>query len=152
MYRQRLDASGWELLLVHPGGPFWRKKDEGAWTIPKGEFNDSESPLDAAKREFNEELGAKPPEAEPIKLKPVRQAGGKVVHCWAVAGDFDPSKLQSNTFKQEWPPKSGRFIDVPEVDRAAWFSPEAARQKINSGQAPLIDELMGVLDVSEARP
>ena len=146
MYRQRFDASGWELLLVHPGGPFWRKKDEGAWTIPKGEFNDSESPLDAAKREFNEELGAQAPEAEPIKLKPVRQAGGKIVHCWAVAGDFDPSNLQSNTFKQEWPPKSGRFIDVPEVDRAAWFSPEAARQKINSGQVPLIDELLGVLD------
>src|SRR5262245_43438569 len=100
LYR-RAQHSQWEVLLVHPGGPFWRKKDDGAWTIPKGEFDDTEGPLAAARREFKEELGADPPSGTPLKLKPVKQAGGKVVHCWALAGDFDPASLQSNTFKHE---------------------------------------------------
>ena len=149
LYRRHDDKPQWELLLVHPGGPFWRKKDDGAWTIPKGEFDDSENPLDAARREFKEELGADPPAADPIKLKPVKQAGGKIVHCWAVAGEFDPTTLHSNTFQQEWPPKSGQMREFPEVDRAAWYSPEMAKQKIIGGQLPLIDELMTMLGDAE---
>src|SRR6185369_17059607 len=145
LYRRCAGGSQWEVLLVHPGGPFWRKKDQGAWTVPKGEFDDRELPLAAARREFKEELGADAPGGDPIKLKPVKQAGGKVVHCWAIEGDFDPELLQSNTFEQEWPPKSGRLVKFPEVDRAAWFSPEAAKQKILGGQVPLIDELVEVL-------
>lgn len=145
MFRRNGDTAGLQLLLVHPGGPFWRKKDEGAWTIPKGEFNDSEDPLDAALREFGEETGAQPPQGEFLKLRPVRQAGGKTVHAWAIEFDFDPKTLQSNTFKQEWPPKSGRMQEFPEVDRAEWFDPPAARRKILNGQIPLIDELLLVL-------
>ncbi len=145
LFRRNGDTAGLQLLLVHPGGPFWRKKDEGAWTIPKGEFNDSEDPLDAALREFGEETGAQPPQGEFLKLRPVRQAGGKTVHAWAIEFDFDPKTLQSNTFKQEWPPKSGRMQEFPEVDRAEWFDPPAARRKILNGQIPLIDELLLVL-------
>src|ERR1043165_3708080 len=107
-----------EVLLVHPGGPFWRNKDEGAWTIPKGEFDDLEDPLLAAKREFEEETGAPPPDGEYFALKPVKQKNGKVVHAWAVRGDFDPVTLRSNSFELQWPPKSGRTLTVPEVDRA----------------------------------
>lgn len=145
LFRRSGDRSGLQLLLVHPGGPFWRKKDEGAWTIPKGEFNDSEDPLAAALREFGEETGAQPPRGEFLKLRPVRQAGGKTVHAWAIEFDFDPQTLHSNTFQQEWPPKSGRVQEFPEVDRAAWFDPPTARRKILNGQIPLIDELLLVL-------
>lgn len=145
-----------EVLLVHPGGPFWRNKDEGAWTIPKGEFDDSEDPLAAAKRELQEETGAEPPPSNPdeprdgqyVPLKPIKQANGKTVYAWAVRGDFDPAELKSNLFQIEWPPKSGRTQQFPEVDRAQWFTPEVAIQKIISGQAALIDELLTVVNVA----
>jgi predicted NUDIX family NTP pyrophosphohydrolase len=133
-----------EVLLVHPGGPFWRKKDEGAWTIPKGEF-DEEDPLAAAKREFKEETGSSPPAGQYIPLTPIKQKNGKIVHAWAVEGDFDPARLNSNEFETEWPPKSGRMQKFPEVDRAEWFAPDVARQKILSGQGALVDELVSRL-------
>jgi len=121
------------------GGPFWAKKDEGAWSIPKGEIADGEDPLSAARREFEEETGARPP-GECLPFDPVRQASGKVVHAWAVEGDFDPAALRSNTFSMEWPPRSGRRQEFPEVDLADWFSIENARRKIVKGQIPLLDQ------------
>lgn len=130
-----------EVFLVHPGGPFWAKKDEGAWSIPKGEFGEGEAALDAARREFEEETGSALPEGEYIELKPVKQAGGKIVYAWALKGDIDPQTVHSNTFKKEWPPNSGRWHTYPEVDRAAWFPLEVARQKILKGQLPLLEEL-----------
>jgi predicted NUDIX family NTP pyrophosphohydrolase len=129
-----------EVLLVHPGGPFWQKKDLGAWSIPKGEFADGEDAVAAARREFREETGHDL--AGPFTpLSPVRQPGGKVVHAWAVEGDFDPHALRSNRFTLEWPPRSGQHREFPEVDRAAWFDLGEARRRINRGQAPLLDEL-----------
>jgi predicted NUDIX family NTP pyrophosphohydrolase len=142
LYRNSRDGSGIEVLLAHPGGPFWRKKDEGAWTIPKGEFTDDEDPLAAAKREFEEELGAAPPSGDYIQLQPIKQKNGKIVHAWAVEGDFDPKTLKSNTFEMEWPPKSGRMQNFPEVDRASWFASDVAKKKILTGQGALIDELL----------
>ena len=139
LFRETRD--GLEVLLVHPGGPFWARKDDGAWSIPKGEFEDGEDPLAAARREFEEETGARPPAGEPIPLEPVRQPSGKIVHAWAVRGDFDPRDLKSNTFRMEWPPRSGREGEFPEVDRAAWFTFEQARRKIQKGQIAIIDEL-----------
>ena len=133
-----------EVLLVHPGGPFWRNKDEGSWTIPKGEFID-EDPLAAAKREFNEETGCAPPDGPYLFLTPIKQKNGKVVSAWAVEGDFDPARLSSNEFETEWPPKSGRMRKFAEVDRAEWFAPDVARQKMLSGQEALVDELVGKL-------
>lgn len=138
----RVVGVGAEILLVHPGGPFWRNRDDGAWTIPKGEFTDDEGPLAAAKREFEEELGAKPPLGDYIQLKPIKQKNGKIVHAWAVEGDFDPATLNSNMFEMEWPPKSGRTRSFPEVDRAQWFSPDVAKQKLLFGQSALVDELL----------
>jgi predicted NUDIX family NTP pyrophosphohydrolase len=138
VYRRSPD--GIEVLLVHPGGPFWARKDLGAWTIPKGEFDPAEEPLEAARREFAEEMGSAV-QGDFWPLAPVRQAGGKTVYAWAVEGDFDPGTLRSNTFPLEWPRGSGRMRQVPEVDRAAWFSPEEARTRILKGQAPLLDEL-----------
>jgi predicted NUDIX family NTP pyrophosphohydrolase len=132
---------GLEVLLVHPGGPFWAKKDDGSWSIPKGEFADEEEPLAAAKREFEEEMGV-PPAGDLIPLEPLRQPSGKLVFAWALRSDFDPSKLKSNMFSLEWPPKSGRHQEFPEVDRAAWFGVEAARLKILKGQAPFLDQLL----------
>jgi predicted NUDIX family NTP pyrophosphohydrolase/trans-aconitate methyltransferase len=132
--------AGVEVLLVHPGGPFWAKKDDGAWSIPKGEVSDDEEPLAAARREFEEELGG-PVEGEFLPLEPIRQPGGKRVLAWAVRADFDPATLRSNTFSMEWPPKSGRQQQFPEVDKAAWFDLDVAKQKILKGQAPLLDEL-----------
>lgn len=129
-----------EVLLVHPGGPLWRKKDEGAWSIPKGEFSDAEDPLEAAVREVREELG-ETVTGHFILLRPQRQAGGKTVHAWAVQFDFDPARLKSNTFSMEWPPRSGRERIFPEVDRAAWFKLDAARTKILKGQVGFINEL-----------
>jgi predicted NUDIX family NTP pyrophosphohydrolase len=140
LYRHNEDSE-LEVLLVHPGGPFWRNKDEGAWTIPKGEFAD-EDPLEAAKREFKEETGSLPPAGEYIPLTPIKQKNGKIVHAWAVEGDFDPANLNSNEFETEWPPKSGRTQKFPEVDRAEWFTPEVAKRKMLSGQGALIDELV----------
>jgi len=129
-----------EVLLVHPGGPFWAKKDEGAWSIPKGEINEGEDPLAAAKREVLEELGTAP-DGDFIPLAPVRQPGGKVVHAWAIEADIDPAAITSNTFQLEWPPRSGRQQTFPEVDRAVWFTISAARSKILRGQLPLLDAL-----------
>jgi predicted NUDIX family NTP pyrophosphohydrolase len=131
------------VLLVHPGGPFWAKKDEGAWSIPKGEVGDGEEPLACALRELEEELGAplSPGPEELIELGSVRQKGGKVVHCWAAPGDFDPAGLRSNTFTIEWPPRSGTEREFPEVDRAEWFGPDQAGQKINPAQAEFLDRL-----------
>ena len=137
----RESAAGLEVLLVHPGGPFWAKKDDGAWSIPKGEFGDDEEALTAAKREFEEEMGA-PPAGEFIPLEPLRQPGGKLVFAWALQADFDTAQLKSNMFSMEWPPKSGRQQEFPEVDRAGWFPMETARMKILKGQAGLLDQLL----------
>lgn len=133
-----------EVFLVHPGGPFWSKKDVGAWSIPKGEYLPDEDPLSAAKREFTEETGL-PPGTAFIDLTPVKQAGGKVVRAWAFAGDGDPTAITSNTFSMEWPPRSGQRQTFPEVDRAAWFSIEKAKERILKGQVPLLSELQRIL-------
>lgn len=129
------------MLLIHPGGPFWAKRDEGAWSIPKGEIETGEKAIDVARREFQEELGALPPNGEMASLGSIRQAGGKVVHAWAADGDFDVTQLKSMGFSMEWPPRSGRMQEFPEVDRAAWFELEDARRKILSSQLPLLDRL-----------
>lgn len=129
-----------ELFLVHPGGPFWVRKDDGAWSIPKGEYLHGEDPLEVARREFTEETGFEA-QGEFLELTEIRQPGGKMVKAWAFAGDCDPSLICSNTFSLEWPPRSGRFSDFPEVDRAGWFESGAARLKILKGQVPLIDEV-----------
>jgi predicted NUDIX family NTP pyrophosphohydrolase len=130
-----------EVLLVHPGGPFWAKKDEHAWSIPKGEIDEGEDPLSAALREFAEEIGSPAPAGEPIPLEPVNQPGGKRVLSWALRAEFDPSTLRSNTFAMEWPPRSGRMANFPEVDRAAWFPIDVAARKIHKGQASLLEQL-----------
>jgi predicted NUDIX family NTP pyrophosphohydrolase len=139
MYRMKRGAL--QVLLVHPGGPYWRKKDEGAWTIPKGEIDDDEDALDAARREFEEERGLRP-EGPFIALTPVKQKGGKVVHAWAFAGDCDPGRLRSNTFELEWPPRSGRRREFPEVDRAEFFEVDEARTKMNPAQVALVEQLV----------
>ena len=126
---------------MHPGGPFWKKRDEGSWSIPKGEIEAGEEPLDVARREFEEELGLPPPGGDLAALGLVRQAGGKVVRAWAVEADFDPSRLRSNTFEMEWPPGSGLKREFPEVDRAEWFDVEVARRKILGAQATFLDRL-----------
>ena len=130
-----------EVLLVHPGGPFWLKKDEGAWTIPKGELNDNEEPFDAAIREMKEETGIIL-KGNFIELTPVKQKGGKLVYAWAKEQDVDPSEIKSNEFEIEWPPKSGKKRSFPEIDKADWFNIKTAKEKINSGQVPLIEELI----------
>ena len=137
----RETPAGLEVLLVHPGGPFWAKKDDGSWSIPKGEFLDDEEPLAAAQREFEEELGARPV-GDFLSLTPLKQPSGKLVFAWALRSDLDPSRLKSNTFSIEWPPKSGRQQEFPEVDKAAWFGLETARRKILKGQAPFLDQLL----------
>ena len=129
------------MLLVHPGGPFWQKRDEGVWSIPKGEFGENELAIDVARREFREELGTPAPNGEPTSLGEVRQAGGKVVEAWALAGDLDVTRVTSNTFEIEWPPRSGRKQQFPEVDRAGWFDAEAARHKLLPAQGAFIDRL-----------
>lgn len=146
LFRRNSEASQFEVLLVHPGGPFWRKKDEGAWTIPKGEFTDDEDGFAAAQREFREETGSDAPVGDYIPLKPIKQAGGKIVHAWAIEADFDPASLRSNNFSCEWPPRSGRMQEFPEVDRAEWFAPDMAKQKILAKQIPLIDQLLKLLE------
>jgi len=145
LYRKSSGSSEIEVLLVHPGGPFWRKKDEGAWTIPKGEFDDDEEALAAAKREFKEELGFAPPEGDYLALTPIKQKAGKTVLAWAIEGAFDPARLESNTFQCEWPPRSGQTQEFPEVDRAEWFKREIAERKILPAQIQLIEELLEVL-------
>ena len=143
----RCAASGPEVLLVHPGGPYWSRKDQGAWSIPKGEFEEGEDPLLADRREFHEETGLEA-KGEPIPLSPIRQPSGKTVHAWALEQDVEVSLARSNTFAMEWPPKSGETREFPEVDRAEWFSLEEARQKIQKGQSGLLDELAERLSLS----
>jgi predicted NUDIX family NTP pyrophosphohydrolase len=133
-----------EVFLVHPGGPFWAKKDAHAWSIPKGEFGAGEDPLSAARREFAEETGL-PIDGAFLALPPVKQPGGKVVQAWAVEGDCDPGMVKSNSFTLEWPPRSGRMQVFPEVDRAAWFPLAVAREKIHKGQVAILDALEAML-------
>jgi predicted NUDIX family NTP pyrophosphohydrolase len=138
VYRKTTEE--YEVLLVHPGGPFWAKKDLNSWSIPKGEFEDGEEPLAASKREFEEETGFNI-EGEFIELRQVKQPSGKVIYTWAVEGDIDISMVKSNLFELEWPPRSGSFKEFPEIDRAEWFDFETAKQKILSGQIPILDNL-----------
>ena len=144
LFLYRIREAAIEVLLVHPGGPYWKNKDEGAWSIPKGEFLPEEDPLAAARREFFEETGVAI-EGELRALKPLRQPGGKIVHAWAVEADLDPATIVSNTFEIEWPPRSGRLQSFPEIDRGAWFSLPEARRKILRGQVPLLEELVQML-------
>ena len=143
MYRGTCNAL--ELLLVHPGGPFWARKDEGAWSIPKGEYEPGEEPLAVAKREFEEELGSPPPDGTYLDLGEIKQPSSKLIIAFAVKGDFDPATVKSNLFDLEWPPKSGRMQCFPEVDRASWFASKEARAKIQPGQAPFVDRLLARL-------
>ena len=142
MFRRR--PSEIEVLLVHPGGPFWRKKDLGAWSIPKGEYMEGETALGAAKREFEEETGIKPI-GEFIPLDEIRQPSGKIITAWAFEGDCFPKEIRSNLFTMEWPPKSGKTQEFPEIDRAAWFSLEDARARILKGQLGFLDRLVARL-------
>jgi predicted NUDIX family NTP pyrophosphohydrolase len=150
LYRQR--AGELEVLLVHPGGPFWSKKDVGSWSVPKGEYEADENPLSAAEREFKEELGSPPPPGSRISLGELRQPSGKRVSLWAVEGDFNVEETHSNTFELEWPPKSGTMVEFPEVDRAAWMTLPLARSRILSGQRDFLDRLAGALDESNDAP
>jgi predicted NUDIX family NTP pyrophosphohydrolase len=136
----RLRNSNLEVFLVHPGGPYWAKKDVGAWSIPKGEVGEDENPLEAAKREFHEETGFVA-EGNFIELTPIKQPGGKFVYAWAVEGDCEAESIKSNIFSLEWPPRSGRREEFPEVDRAQWFILELAKEKISKGQLRLLEEL-----------
>jgi len=146
MFRRR---DGLEVFLVHPGGPFFRNKDEGAWSIPKGEVKPSEDPLSTARREFSEETGIDVLHKSYIALGAVRQKGGKRVTAWAFEGDCDPAAIQSNTFEIEWPPRSGKRQSFPEVDRAEFFAPDAARVKLNPAQAELVTRLEDALAKTE---
>jgi predicted NUDIX family NTP pyrophosphohydrolase len=142
MYRQ--PHARIELLLVHPGGPFWAKKDRGVWSIPKGEFVDPETPLEAAKREFAEEIGQSI-DGDFLALAPVKSPGGKVIHAFAVAGAVDVDYVKSSLFEMEWPPHSGKMQRFPEVDRGAWFGIEDARTRLHKGQLPILEELIAKL-------
>jgi predicted NUDIX family NTP pyrophosphohydrolase len=143
MYRRR--GGKLEVLLVHPGGPFWRNKDAGAWSLPKGEVDAGEDDMAAARREFEEELGTRP-DGELVPLGEVRQRSGKRVRAFALEGDLDAEAARSVTFEMEWPPRSGRMASFPEVDRAAWFELDVARNKLVAGQAPLLDRLVDYLE------
>jgi predicted NUDIX family NTP pyrophosphohydrolase len=142
VYRRRRGVV--EVFLAHPGGPFWAKKDLGAWSIPKGEFLDPETPLDAARREFAEEIGQSVA-GEFIALTPRKPPGGKVIYAFAVEGEIDAAKVKSNLFEMEWPPKSGRMQSFPEVDRGAWFGIEEARERLHKHQVPILEELVAKL-------
>jgi predicted NUDIX family NTP pyrophosphohydrolase len=131
-----------EVLLVHPGGPFWARKDAGAWSLPKGEYGEDEDARACALREFEEETGTPLPPGDLIELGDVKQKGGKVVTAWAAEGDLDAAAVRSNTFQMEWPPRSGRWATFPEVDRAGWFGVEEAREKLNPAQAEFVDRLL----------
>jgi predicted NUDIX family NTP pyrophosphohydrolase len=141
----RASPHGVEVLLVHPGGPFWVRKDDGAWFVPKGEINADEEPLAAAYREFEEELGFAAPAGEPLDLGTVKNKGGKVIHCWALSGDCDLAAFRSNTFRLEWPPRSGVEREFPEVDRAQYFSVEQAQSKMHPAELPLVERLLAHL-------
>lgn len=130
-----------EVLLVHPGGPFWARRDRGAWSLPKGEYEHGEDPLHAARREFEEELGVPPPSGQALDLGEIRQKSGKRVRAWALGGDLDPATVRSNTFALEWPPRSGKLQEFPEIDRAQWFTLHEARERIVAAQIPLLDRL-----------
>jgi predicted NUDIX family NTP pyrophosphohydrolase len=140
LYRDR--ASGLEVLIAHMGGPFWARKDAGAWSIPKGEYDSEESPLAAARREFAEELGAPVPDGDVSDLGEVTQSGGKVVTAFAVRGELDTTEVISNTFTMEWPPGSGKFAEFAEIDRAEWCDIATARARLVAGQRPLLDRLL----------
>jgi predicted NUDIX family NTP pyrophosphohydrolase len=140
----RQGPAGREVLLAHPGGPYFARKDAGHWTIPKGEPDGDTDLLRVARREFEEEIGIAPPEADPVPLGTVTQKGGKVVHAWAIEGDVDPAEARSNAFEMEWPPRSGRRASFPEVDRVAWFDLAEARRRIKSTQIPFLERLEGV--------
>ncbi|MFK0158188.1 NUDIX domain-containing protein [Streptomyces sp. NPDC090493] len=137
----RRTGAGLEVLLGHMGGPFFAKKDAGAWTVPKGEYEPDEPAWEAARREFREELGMAPPDGEPIELGEVRQTNGKVVTAWAIEADLDPDTIDPGTFVMEWPPRSGRIQEFPELDRVAWLSPDRAREVIVKAQAAFLDRL-----------
>ena len=137
----RKSSEGLQVFLVHPGGPYWKDKDDGAWSIPKGEFHEDEEPLDAARREFREETGSEV-SGPFVELTPLTQPSGKVVHAWAVEGDIDPTSVKSNSFSMQWPPKSGKWIQCPEIDKGAWFTIEQARKKLLPGQRGFLDELL----------
>jgi len=143
-------CGGLEVLLIHPGGPFWAKKDIGAWSLPKGEIEENEEPLAAARREFAEETGFAA-DGEFIPLKAIRQSGGKVVQAWAVEGDCDPARLQSNLFSMEWPPKSGTLRQFPEADRAAWFAIPEARKRILPAQKDFLEQLTEIVANDRSR-
>jgi predicted NUDIX family NTP pyrophosphohydrolase len=142
LFRQQ--AGALQLFLVHPGGPFWKNKDEGAWSIPKGEAADGADLLETARREFQEETGGQA-SGEFTALEPLRQKSGKVVHAWALRGNIDADAIVSNTFEMEWPPRSGKRHSFPEVDRGGWFTPDEARRKIVSGQRGFIDQLLALV-------
>ena len=141
----RRNDQGLEVFLVHPGGPFWAKKDEHAWSIPKGEFGDDESQLQAAEREFEEETGVSI-DGTLVALEPVKSSGGKIIHAWLCEGDCDPAQLKSNLFSMEWPPRSGRQQEFPEVDRAEWYTVAEARTKLHKGQVPLLHQLVALVE------
>ena len=141
----RISAGAPEFFLVHPGGPFWAGREEGAWTIPKGEFTGAEQPLAAARREFFEETGFRA-EAPFLSLGTIRQKAGKLVHAWAAEGNIDPAAVRSNTFRTQWPPRSGKWISVPEIDKAGWFGYEEAARLINPAQVPFLDALLAHLN------
>ena len=145
LYRRREPQP--EVLLVHPGGPLWARRDEGAWSVPKGEYEPDEDALGAARREFHEELGLAPPDRPAIDLGEVRQKSGKLVRAWAVEGDLDADRVVSNTCMVQWPPRSGKLIEIPEVDRAEWLVVERARPKINPAQEALLDRLLETVPV-----
>lgn len=149
LYRRR--KGGCQVFVVHPGGPYWKSKDLGAWSIPKGECELGEEPLSVAKREFTEETGFEV-SGTFVPLTPVKQPGGKWVHAWAVEGDCDPAAIKSNTFSMEWPPRSGKRREFPEVDRAGWFGLEEAAERINRGQRALLEELREDSRVMHAQP
>ncbi len=140
----RIRKNSTEFFLVHPGGPFWKNKDLGAWSIPKGEFTEEEDPLEAAKREFEEETGMKPPEKF-LELTPLKQKSGKLIFAWAAEANIDAENIHSNSFELEWPPHSGKKQKFPEIDHAAWFDVTEAKAKIISGQFPFIEELIRLL-------
>ena len=142
LYRR---VPGLEVLIGHMGGPFWARKDDAAWSVPKGEYGDGEEAFAVALREFEEELGSPVPATDFLPLGEVRQAGGKVLTVWAAEGDLDAAAAVSNTFSLEWPPRSGRIQEFPEIDRAAWMTPDEARSKLVRGQVPLLDRLLAAL-------
>ena len=144
LYRRTPDG-GVEVLLAHPGGPIWAKRDDDVWTVPKGEFQEGEPAWAVARREFEEETGHPAPDGEPIVLGEIRQKGGKLVEAWALEGDLDPATAHSNTFPFQWPPRSGRWITIPEIDRVGWFAPDEARRRIKDTQIPFIDRLLEAL-------